>query len=184
MRTVTACLLLLLSGCPAVVTTPPATEPPPSGNIAAQVLPGRWRVVGEPIVYTFDAAGLPASITNVDDPQDWRTNLQFGQDQRLIAPFGSLNATFYPGEPSIDAATGEARFSAVAVGSNIELLALPVPGEGHANYEFTGHYDAATGQLSGSNKFEVYYGQLMIYSDVVDKYVLQKESADGATAQE
>lgn len=182
MRTLAACLLLVLTGCPAPAPPPPAEEPPPSGNIAAQVLPGRWQVIGEPIVYTFDSAGLPESITNADDPQDWRTNLHFGQGERLAAPFGSLSATFYPGEPSIDAATGAAHFSAMAVGSEIVLLSLPVPGEGHANYEFNGHYDAATGQLSGSNTFEVYYGQLLIYSDIVDEYVLQKEPADAASA--
>ena len=159
---------------------PPAEEPPPTveePNIAPTVLPGEWDVLGQPVVFTFDARGIPVAIRNEENPSDFRTNVQFDESRRMSIPLGSLDASLSPGEPFIDRWTGESHFAASATGSNIIVLFIPLPGTGTATYDFNGWYDPVNQELHGVSQFAITYNGLLIYADRVDEYVLKKRTA-------
>lgn len=158
---------------------PPEPDPPVTPepvNIAPIVLPGEWDVLGQPVVFTFDSRGIPVAIRNEADPNDFRTNVEFGESRRMSIPLGSLDASLAPGEPFIDEQTGEAHFAASAIGSNIVVLIIPIPGTGMATFEFTGRYDPVVQELAGVSRFAITYNGLLIYSDEVDEYVLKKRT--------
>lgn len=168
---------LLLAVCmlmPACGVESPDPTQPEGDNIANTVLPGDWMVQGEQVVFSFDADGVPVAIRNEADPNDWRTNVRFGDSGHLEAPIGSVDTVWQPGIPFINADTGEAAFSAEVFGNNIQAFDLRLPGSGRATFAFTGQYDAASGELHGSSHYEIYYGTLLVYSDTVDQYILKK----------
>ncbi|MHC4445805.1 MAG: hypothetical protein ACYTBZ_20880 [Planctomycetota bacterium] len=167
------CLVASVVGCFPEVPLGDSEVDVPGSNIASAVLPGNWEVVGEPVIFHFDDRGIPVSISNYEDPEDWRTNVEFGIPRRIEAPIGSLDIIFEPGQPFINSRTGEARFDASGTGSNIQFLFLPIPGQGHATFEFVGDYDFLTGELSGTIKYAVYYGSLLITQDE-NIYTLRK----------
>jgi hypothetical protein len=142
-------------------------------NIAKQILPGEWEVLDEPVVFRFDSNGIPVEISNVEDPDDWKTNLEFGTSRRISTPVGALDFVFDPGRPLIDSRTGEAAFNAYGTGTNINALGIPVIGSGYATAEFTGFYDEDTGELTGTIRYEIFYQSVSIYKDQHD-YILVK----------
>jgi len=165
-------------GCGLGAPPVPSQSMGPGLNIALDVLPGEWEVVGETVIFTFDERGTPIAISNYGDPEDWRTNVQFGTPQRIESPIGALDIVFEPGMPWIDSLTGEATFSASGTGRNIQVLFVPIPGEGYLTFLFEGQYDAATGELSGTITYEVFYGSLLVYSDADQQFTLRKIAAD------
>jgi len=169
-------LIVVASGCtpaPAPIDPEPETSP---ANIAPQVLPGEWDVLGESVVFRFDERGIPTEIYNVADPLDWRTNVTFGGVQHLEAPVGSIDITYEPGEPYIDRQTGEARFEAYGTGRNLRVFLLPVPGEGYGTFRFTGTYDASAGTLEGTIEFAVFAGGITLYSDAQQRTLRKKDT--------
>jgi len=162
---------LSIGGC-GIEATPPS--PIEATNIAAEVLPGDWEVVGEAVVLHFDETGLPVSITNYEDPDDWRTNIAFGLPSRIELPEGEADIVFELGAPFVDADTGEARFDATGTADNIRLFFLPIPGGGSATFEFVGTYDAEKNELQGTIAYEVFYGKLSIYVEEGELFTLTK----------
>ena len=169
-RICTLSLLIGLFGC-----APPGI-PGGSGsenNIASEVLPGDWAVKEESVVFSFDSEGIPYAISNPEDPEDWRTNIEFGTGGRIETPVGALDMTFQPGEPVIDADTGEAFFGALGTGTNITVMGFPVLADGYATFEFNGQYNASEQQLTGDIVYEVFLGSVSVYTDSED-YTLEK----------
>lgn len=168
-------LIAAVPGC-----TPPATQPTsqdPQGstaqNIAAQVLPGDWQVVGESIVFSFDEQGVPTAVSNPANPSDPATNLAFNKPATLTTPDGQATINLVPGTPYIDSLTGQSNFSAAGTLSDVLFKGLPLLGQGHATYTFAGQYDSVQNELTGHSETKVFFGLLPIFSDSKD-YVLQK----------
>ena len=167
------CVFVFFAGCVPEANTDNSATELPKDNIAGSILPGNWEVEGETVIFHFDQRGIPVAISNYADPQDWRTNIEFGTPRRIEAPIGVLNIVFRPEDPYISGTNGEARFAANGTGTDIQVLFVPIPGEGHATFEFNGFYDAQTGQLSGTINYAVSYGTLHITSDELE-YTLRK----------
>jgi len=142
-------------------------------NIADIILPGYWEVEGETVIFHFDSRGIPVAISNYADPQDWKTNIEFGTPRRIEAPIGMLDIVFLPEEPYVSSTSGETTFAAYGTGTNIHFLFIPIPGEGSATFEFSGFYDDQTGELNGTIHYAVYYGPIHIISDELE-YTLHK----------
>lgn len=170
--------IAVLIGCGPAPSMPSGASGP-GNNIALSVLPGEWQVINEPVIFQFDACGKPVAISNPADPNDWRTNVQFGSAGTITTPYGTVDITFTPGDPWVDDVNGVASFAAVGTASNINLI-VPLPGEGHATFLFEGHYDATTGLLDGVISYEVYYGTLLITSEANKPYTLEKISNNAA----
>lgn len=167
-----AVVVIASVGCGAP-TLPDDSDADSEFNIAGQILPGEWRVLNEPAIFRFDEQGIPVEISNPDDPNDWKTNIEFGTSRRIETPIGALDFVFEPGRPKIDSRTGEASFSALGIGTNINALGIPIIGSGYATAVFTGSYDANTGELTGTIRYEVFYEAISIYADE-DAYTLIK----------
>lgn len=150
--------------------TPPVSTP---HNIANQVLPGDWQVVGHTTVFSFDGQGVPVSISNPADPSDPATNMVFDQPNALTGPGWRATVQLVPGTPYIDSDTLQATFGATGTVSNLVLYGLPMFGQGTATYSFTGQYDPSRDQLAGHSETKALFGPFTIYSSSSDS-ILQK----------
>jgi hypothetical protein len=162
--------VLLIGGCGFQATQVSGN----ANNIAAEILPGDWEVVGETVILHFDKAGLPVSIANYGDPEDWRTNIVFGEPSSIEIPGGQADIVFEPGTPFIDADTGEAYFDATGTANNITAFSLPIPGGGSSTFAFAGTYDAERNELQGTIAYEIFYGKLSIYAEEGEPFTLTK----------